>query len=68
MSERQHKGRILESYIVRVYGRLQGDPESLVGVVEFVSGGAQHAFRGIAELSSLLLAEPDQSAGQRKNY
>ncbi len=43
-----------ESYVVRLYRRTKADPRDIVGVVELPANGRQAAFRGLAELCTIL--------------
>mgnify|MGYP000625099348 CR=1 FL=1 len=45
-----------ESYVVRVYRRVKGDPNAVVGVVEAPESRRQARFQDLAELAGILAA------------
>jgi hypothetical protein len=47
----------MENYIVRVYRRETGDPDSVVGTVECVESRLHKAFHGLHRLGELLTHE-----------
>jgi hypothetical protein len=44
----------MDSYIVRIYRRSQGDPDELAGLVETVGTSDRLSFRNFPELTSVL--------------
>ena len=44
----------MDSYIVRIYRRSQGDPDELAGLVETVGTSERLSFRNFPELTSVL--------------
>lgn len=44
----------MDSYIVRIYRRSQGDPDELAGLVETVGTSERSSFRNFTELTSVL--------------
>ena len=55
----------MESYILKLYRRGNGDKDKLAGFLEDVADGKQTAFRSFEELRTLLLEE---SSGKILKY
>ena len=47
----------MDSYLIRIYRRNNDDPEKVVGVVEEIQTGSNHAFQGMSDLCKLLSLE-----------
>jgi predicted transcriptional regulator with HTH domain len=64
----------MDSYLIRIYRRSKDDPEGVVGVVEEIKTGLNHAFQGMSSLCKLLSLEefpekgwPDKNTSNTKS-
>jgi hypothetical protein len=48
----------LETCVVRIYRREEGNPRKMLGVLEEVESGKRTGFRDLDELARLLMARP----------
>ena len=46
----------MESYVIRIYRREDGEPQRIVGLVEFPESGGTERFGNMTELMSILLS------------
>jgi predicted transcriptional regulator with HTH domain len=58
----------MESYLIRIYRRSQDDPENIVGIVEEIKTGLNHAFQGMSNLCKILSLEkfPEKGRSDKK--
>ena len=59
----------IQTYIVRVYRRRNGDPDNqTVGMVEEVESGKKCAFRNVSELRELLGDITDEKGPEKREH
>lgn len=52
----------MESYVVRIYRRIDNDPRHMVGIIEIVQDGRQQRFSNLQELWEILTARDTKGA------
>lgn len=61
------KEGLMDSYIVRIYRRVDNIPHKLVGVVEAIGGRGKKAFTNLDELWEILNTEESESEQPKKS-
>jgi len=56
----------MDSYLIRVYRREKGNPESIVGIIEEIGAKEKHSFKNLSELGKIICPAGKKGPGKKQ--